>query len=76
MHSVRLDPVTGKEYAIRYEDVYKTPLSRRLVVLRKALNIEQEEFAEMFPPTEVKRTDSISANHHYLKKKNKKKKKK
>lgn len=47
LHSVRLDPVTGKEYAIRYEDVYKTPLSRRLVVLRKALNIEQEEFAEM-----------------------------
>ena len=36
----------------------------------------EEVFAEMFPPTEVKRTDSISANHHYLKKKNKKKKKK
>ncbi len=34
----------------------------------------EEAFAEMFPPTEVKRTDSISANHHYLKKKKKKKK--
>ena len=47
LHSVRLDPVTGKEYAIRYEDVYKASLFRRLVVLRKALNIEQEELAEM-----------------------------
>ena len=47
LHSVRLDPVTGKEYAIRYEDVYKTPLSKRLVILRKALGIEQEELAEM-----------------------------
>ena len=47
LHSVRLDPVTGKQYAIRYEDVYKTPLSRRLVILRKALGIEQDELAEM-----------------------------
>ena len=47
LHSVRLDPVTGKEYAIRYEDVYKASLFRRLVVLRKALGIEQDELAEM-----------------------------
>jgi len=47
LHSVRLDPVTGKQYAIRYEDVYKTALARRLVILRKALGIEQDELAEM-----------------------------
>ena len=34
----------------------------------------EEAFAEMFPPTGVRKTDSISSAHTHLKKKNKKKK--
>ena len=40
---VRLDPITGKEYGIQYEDVFKVPLAKRLKILRQSLNLDQKE---------------------------------
>ena len=46
LNAVRLNPVTHAEYRIQFEDVYQTPLAKRLVELRKAVGLDQAEFSK------------------------------